>query len=136
MGFFPIVREKCLSQALLVFPIVISSLSSKGKNFLGPILVYLCAFPSTSSPHPWFLGGSFFVVFVRFVFISSLSFFHAASPMNMLEHVTVIYAVHAGSGSFRLGQNFSCYFTLVWFWVHFILFGLQLILLSFLFHLK
>ena len=38
----------------------------------------------------------------------------------MLEHVTVIYAMHAGGGSSRLGRNFSFYFTLVWFWFHFI----------------
>ena len=41
----------------------------------------------------------------------------------MLEHLTVIYAMHAGSGSSRLGQKFSFCFTLVWFW--------KLILLSF-----
>ena len=88
--FFPILGRKCLSQALLMFPIVISSLSSKGTNSLGPILVYFCAFPATSadkrwtvnsSPRRWFLGGSFFVLFVRFAFIFSLSFFHAASAM-------------------------------------------------------
>ena len=47
--FFPILGRKCLSQALLMFPIVISSLSSKGTNSLGPILVYFCAFPATSA---------------------------------------------------------------------------------------
>ena len=51
----------------------------------------------------------------------------------MLEHVTVIYAMHAGTDSFRLGHKNN-----ILFYLGFIsfLFGFQLILLCLLFNLK
>ena len=72
------------------------------------------------------------------VFFGTLCFNFFIEPLpcighDELERVTVTHAMHAGSGSSRLGRIISFYFTLVLFYFTLVLFYFTLVLFYFIF---